>query len=353
ERQVSFIHLSNTGPHSATNTEDNIYVALYDYVARTSTQLTFKKGNIIPMRASTGDWWVVRLIDQDYMTSNLEGYVPSNYIAKCSSLESQPFNYNFNSECMYKFIDKSICTLNGKTLKHITQKHDEIPQTDGLSYELADKYEVDHSEFILGEKLGEGNFGQVFEGLWNGTTKVAVKTLKQDHEDLNQSILIDMATQIASGMAYLETNNYIHRGLAARNILVGKNNCVKVADFGLARAIKVCEEIYESTSKNLPVKWTAPEAVLQQIFSIKSDVWSFGILLTEMIGRGREPYAGWGNKEVLDHVESGYRMPQLPDCPDSLYAIMLNCWDADPKKRNSFETLLCQLEDLCSSYFYD
>uniref|UniRef100_H2YTJ7 Protein kinase domain-containing protein n=1 Tax=Ciona savignyi TaxID=51511 RepID=H2YTJ7_CIOSA len=237
------------------------------------------------------------------------------------------------------------------------------------------------------------------EGLWNGTTKVAVKTLKQGtmeeesflkeaklmkklrhpklvqlyavctrsqpfyivtelmcngsllnyirKNDLNISTLMDIAAQIASGMAYLETNNYIHRDLAARNILVGKNNYVKVADFGLARAIK--EEIYESTSKPFPIKWSAPEVALQQKFSIKSDVWSFGILLTEIIGRGRVPYPDFTNREVIDQIEHGYRMPQLPDCPDSLYAIMLNCWDADPKKRDSFETLLWKLEDAYSS----
>uniref|UniRef100_H2YT87 non-specific protein-tyrosine kinase n=1 Tax=Ciona savignyi TaxID=51511 RepID=H2YT87_CIOSA len=447
-------------PQSPTNTADNIYVALYDYVARTSTQLTFKKGDKMELiNPNEGDWWVVRLIDE--VTSQLEGYVPSNYIATCSSLESQP-KFELASYKQAKLMKKlrhsklvqlyAVCTrsqpfyivtelmCNGSMLYYLKvadfglaraikvgligpysyfvskfvlpelslcveyygNKLDENPQTDGLSHEFADKYEGDHSEFKLGKKLGEGNFGKVFEGLWNGTTKVAVKTLKQgtseqesflkeaklmkklrhpklvqlyavctrsepfyivtelmcngslldylrDHEDLNQLILIDMAAQIASGMAYLETNNYIYRDLAARNILVGKNNCVKVADFGLARAIKVgligFEEIYESTSKKFPVKWSAPEAALQKNFSIKSDVWSFGILLTEIIGKGREPYPGWDNKEILPQVESGYRMPKLPDCTDSLYAIMLNCWDADPKKRNSFETLLCKLED--------
>uniref|UniRef100_H2YT88 non-specific protein-tyrosine kinase n=1 Tax=Ciona savignyi TaxID=51511 RepID=H2YT88_CIOSA len=336
--------LSNTSPQSpTTNTANNIYVALYDYEARASDDLTFKKDDKMELiNPNEGDWWVVRLIDQDYITSNLEGYVPSNYIAKCSSLESQPLLR------IQIRVARAVSVLVG-VLIIITQ--DENPQTDGLSHEFADKYEGDHSEFKLGKKLGEGNFGKVFEGLWNGTTKVAVKTLKQDHEDLNQLILIDMAAQIASGMAYLETNNYIYRDLAARNILVGKNNCVKVADFGLARAIK--EEIYESTSKKFPVKWSAPEAALQKNFSIKSDVWSFGILLTEIIGKGREPYPGWDNKEILPQVESGYRMPKLPDCTDSLYAIMLNCWDADPKKRNSFETLLCKLEDAYSSHFYN
>ena len=211
--------------------------------------------------------------------------------------------------------------------------------------------------------------------------------------------LIDMSAQIASGMAYLESQNYIHRDLAARNVLVGENNIVKIADFGLARLIK--EDEYEArVGARFPIKWTAPEAANYSKFSIKSDVWSFGILLTELVTYGRIPYPGkffqfqnWGtlgagpfqtpkvtydyvtsrgqgkrgrttssyivmalsvsvisiagmtNAEVLHQVEHGYRMQAPQGCPPQLYDIMLECWHKDPIKRPTFETLQWQLED--------
>ncbi len=177
--------------------------------------------------------------------------------------------------------------------------------------------------------------------------------------------LIDMAAQIASGMAYLETQNYIHRDLAARNVLVTDNNIVKIADFGLARLIK--EDEYEArVGARFPIKWTAPEAAHYSKFSIKSDVWSFGILLTELVTFGRIPYPGkktFGNNqskqvtiyasfykgmtnaEVLHQVEHGYRMQAPQGCPPQLYDIMLECWHKDPMKRPTFETLQWKLED--------
>ena len=98
-------------------------------------------------------------------------------------------------------------------------------------------------------------------------------------------------------MAYLEEHSYIHRDLAARNILVGEGNSCKVADFGLARVIK--EDIYSpKEGAKFPIKWTAPEAALYSRFTIKSDVWSFAILVAEVVTKGAMPYPGMTNRQV-------------------------------------------------------
>ncbi|KAG2468040.1 LCK kinase, partial [Polypterus senegalus] len=148
---------------------------------------------------------------------------------------------------------------------------------------------------------------------------------------------------VAEGMAYIERKNYIHRDLRAANILVSETLTCKVADFGLARIIE--NEYTAQEGAKFPIKWTAPEAINFGKFSIKSDVWSFGILLTEIVTYGRIPYPGMTNPEVIRYLDRRYRMPCPESCPKQLYEIMLICWNESPEERPTFEYLQTTLED--------
>uniref|UniRef100_A0A8C3R1F0 Tyrosine-protein kinase n=1 Tax=Cyanoderma ruficeps TaxID=181631 RepID=A0A8C3R1F0_9PASS len=161
---------------------------------------------------------------------------------------------------------------------------------------------------------------------------------------LSTNKLLDMAAQIAEGMAFIEAKNYIHRDLRAANILVSETLCCKIADFGLARLIEDNEYTAREGAK-FPIKWTAPEAINYGTFTIKSDVWSFGILLTEIVTYGRIPYPGMTNPEVIQNLERGYRMPQPDNCPAELYELMRQCWKENPEERPTFEFMKSVLED--------
>ncbi|NXA94794.1 SRMS kinase, partial [Melanocharis versteri] len=255
-----------------------------------------------------------------------------------------------------------------------------------------DGWERPRWEFTLRRKLGEGYFGEVWEGLWRNTVPVAIKIIKADmkaedftkeiqnlkrlrHEKLIQlhavcsleepvyiitelmrkgnlhsylnspegkslgtSHLLNISCQVADGMRYLEEKHIVHRDLAARNILVGEELTCKIADFGLARLLK--DDIYStSSSTKIPVKWTAPEAANYRTYSLKSDVWSYGILLYEVFTYGQIPYEGMTNQETVRQITRGYRLPRPSPCPPEIYSIMLECWSGNTEERPTFLAL--------------
>ena len=146
-------------------------------------------------------------------------------------------------------------------------------------------------------------------------------------------------------MTYLEEHSYVHRDLTASNILVGEGNVCKVGGFGLARVIEKDTCYYHYKGDKIPIKWTAPEAALHDRFTIKSDVWSFGVTMWEVVTKGAVPYPGMNNRQVLEAVYGGYRMPKPDNCPDALYEIMLSCWKQESDDRPTFEYLKYTLED--------
>ncbi|XP_036437262.1 ephrin type-A receptor 7 isoform X1 [Colossoma macropomum] len=181
--------------------------------------------------------------------------------------------------------------------------------------------------------------------------------------------LVGMLRGIAAGMRYLSDMGYVHRDLAARNILVNSNLVCKVSDFGLSRVIDDDPEaVYTTTGKmqdvmnmmftpatdlhfteqggKIPVRWTATEAIQYRKFTSASDVWSYGIVMWEVMSYGERPYWDMSNQDVIKAIEEGYRLPAPMDCPPGLHQLMLDCWQKDRADRPKFDQIVGILDKM-------
>ncbi|XP_039085555.1 tyrosine-protein kinase ABL1 isoform X2 [Hyaena hyaena] len=425
--------------------DPNLFVALYDFVASGDNTLSITKGEKLRVLGynHNGEWC-------EAQTKNGQGWVPSNYITPVNSLEkhswyhgpvsrnaaeyllssgingsflvreseSSPgqrsislryegrvYHYRINTASDGKLYVSSESRFN--TLAELVHHHSTV--ADGLITTLHypapkrnkptvygvspnyDKWEMERTDITMKHKLGGGQYGEVYEGVWKKySLTVAVKTLKEDtmeveeflkeaavmkeikhpnlvqllgvctreppfyiitefmtygnlldylrecnRQEVNAVVLLYMATQISSAMEYLEKKNFIHRDLAARNCLVGENHLVKVADFGLSR-LMTGDTYTAHAGAKFPIKWTAPESLAYNKFSIKSDVWAFGVLLWEIATYGMSPYPGIDLSQVYELLEKDYRMERPEGCPEKVYELMRACWQWTPSDRPSF-----------------
>uniref|UniRef100_A0A493TU93 Ephrin type-B receptor 2 n=1 Tax=Anas platyrhynchos platyrhynchos TaxID=8840 RepID=A0A493TU93_ANAPP len=173
--------------------------------------------------------------------------------------------------------------------------------------------------------------------------------LRQNDGQFTVIQLVGMLRGIAAGMKYLAEMNYVHRDLAARNILVNSNLVCKVSDFGLSRYLQddTSDPTYTSSlGGKIPVRWTAPEAIAYRKFTSASDVWSYGIVMWEVMSFGERPYWDMSNQDVINAIEQDYRLPPPMDCPAALHQLMLDCWQKDRNTRPRFTEIVNTLDKM-------
>ncbi|CAB3370835.1 Hypothetical predicted protein [Cloeon dipterum] len=289
--------------------------------------------------------------------------------------------------------------LKNKTGTILSEDYAEVVDEEGdYSTPSTRNYELQRDMIDLGEIIGEGQFGDVHKGIYRGRdgkaqVAVAVKTCKADADLataekfleeayimqqfdhphiikligvcsespiwivmelakfgemraylLSNKSRLDLATllrysfQLSTALSYLESKKFVHRDIAARNVLVSSHSCVKLADFGLSRWVED-QSYYKASKGKLPIKWMAPESINFRRFTTASDVWMFGVCMWEILMLGVKPFQGVKNNDVIGKIENGERLALPADCPPRLYSLMSQCWSYEPSKRPTFKEI--------------
>ncbi|XP_034467473.1 focal adhesion kinase 1-like isoform X11 [Hippoglossus hippoglossus] len=299
---------------------------------------------------------------------------------------------------------RAVC-VSGQTSGDETDDYAEIiDEEDTYTMPSTRDYEIQRDRIELGRCIGEGQFGDVHQGVYispeNPALSVAVKTCKNSTSDsvrekfLQEALTmrqfdhpnivklmgvitenpvwiimelctlgelrsflqvrkysLDLATlilyshQLSTALAYLESKRFVHRDIAARNVLVSTVDCVKLGDFGLSRYMED-SSYYKASKGKLPIKWMAPESINFRRFTTASDVWMFGVCMWEILMYGIKPFQGVKNNDVIGRIENGERLAMPPQCPPTLYSLMTKCWSYDPSKRPRFTELKTQLSTI-------
>ncbi|XP_063968658.1 protein-tyrosine kinase 2-beta-like [Lytechinus pictus] len=285
----------------------------------------------------------------------------------------------------------------------LSDDYAEIVDDDDYAMPAAKDYEISRELVTLVETIGQGQFGDVHKGIYidqDEKVEVAVKTCKvestqalgerfleeayimkqfdhphiikligvctdppiwivmelapfgemrmflQTHkEELTLASLILYAYQLSMALSYLESKKFVHRDIAARNLLVVAKDNVKLGDFGLSRLLHD-HSYYKASKGKLPIKWMAPESINFRRFTSASDVWMFGVCMWEILMYGVKPFQGVKNNEVIGRIENGERLPMPAACPPTLYSVMTLCWSYEPSKRPNFKDLKTRLNEI-------
>ncbi|XP_065440743.1 fibroblast growth factor receptor 1 isoform X9 [Chrysemys picta bellii] len=198
--------------------------------------------------------------------------------------------------------------------------------------------------YVIVEYASKGNLREYLQARRPPGMEYCYNPTHLPEEQLSFKDLVSCAYQVARGMEYLASKKCIHRDLAARNVLVTEDNVMKIADFGLARDIHHIDYYKKTTNGRLPVKWMAPEALFDRIYTHQSDVWSFGVLLWEIFTLGGSPYPGVPVEELFKLLKEGHRMDKPSNCTNELYMMMRDCWHAVPSQRPTFKQLVEDLD---------